>query len=207
MKKIFGRIIFLTVVMVFILVSSYAAFGEELSHSFSGIRFKTPYQIVKINSPILVEMRNETRLLNIILKDPKNTKFKFSTKLTPMGYENFKERFKKHPADFFLFHTSAYLILGSVKVKEITIIADQFKNSNGFIGVLNKKVKSCKEIILKPDPQYPNIKRLDMQCKPILFEAKVLKIERSSLSPSLPPEYDFPELDYLDIRIEILSVK
>ena len=212
----------LRVTGISLLLLSWAAlaFGDGLlrlnrdfgfhSAEFDGIWFKTRYQNrAELRTPVLLEMDYFSRALNVVFEKPERAGFKFLMQLTPREYEIFKNRINQYPADIFLFHAPAGFIAKTypAKIKEITIIIDRFTGIDKYWSILDKKVKSCAGVVLKPDPSHPDMKRADVRCEPILFEAKVLKIERSVLSPSLPPEYEFPELDYLDIRVEILKVK
>lgn len=182
--------------------------AETERAEFSAIIFKTRYQTVKIDTPILVEMENETRLLKITLKDPKNTKFKFWAKITPLGFKRLEEAVKNgHDDMFFINSQRAYFLLRGrqYKIGEVTINIDigngaQFDN---YRGVIEENLKTCK---MEPTPNRSG-HNLDMVCKPLLIEARITKIERSNLSPDLPEERDFPYLDYIDIYIEILSIK
>src|SRR3989344_2241326 len=78
-------------------LSSRRAYGAEgvSNAEFGGIVFNTRYQkAITIATPILVQMDNETRVLNIVLKDPASAKFSFLFKISPGDYQLWKEKVK-----------------------------------------------------------------------------------------------------------------
>lgn len=223
-RNIKKLLILLAVSILLILIGNRLVQPAEIERAeFSGIVFKTRYQIVKINTPILVEMEKDTRLLAISLKNPETTKFKFLLKITPRDFERWQESIRSEAKNIFLLNNQrAYFVSGKkiIKIGEITINIDSKsfewieKNKNKIEQVF----KSCK-MALSPSG-YP-----DMVCSPLLVEAKITRIERSNFnnqetililsekkeqlktgSPTLPEEYKFPHLDYIDIYIEILSI-
>lgn len=186
-----------------ILVPYAVAYGQTERAEFSGIEFKTRYQkTVKIQTPILVEMETETRLLTITLKNPETAKFKFLLKITPGGFAAWQKAASEGAKDMHLANSQIVYFIsgkGTVKIGEVTINTENFSWLEKYKPLIEKNFNNCKEGIA------PN-GYTDMVCSPLLIEVKITRIERSILSPSLPPELVFPRLDYVDIFGEIVSI-
>lgn len=212
-------------VIMIILILTTTVFGQTIETEraeFSGIHFKTRYQTVKIDTPILVEMEKETRLLTVTLKNPETARFKFLMKITPRDFERWQKSAAEGAKNIFLLNNQrAYFVSGKEKVKigEITINTEKFEWLEKYKGIIGKNFENCR---VANSPQgYP-----DIVCSPLLIKAKVVRIERSDFneqetiliqsekrerlktgSPILPEECEFPYVDYLDVYIEILSIK
>ncbi len=205
-KRIVTDVIRIILLFFLFLLWVAVARGEGESEftraEFSGIRFKTRYQTVKIDTPVMVEMENKTRLLKITLKKPETAKFKFLLKITPGGFAAWQKAASEGAKDAHLANSQiVYFISGkkTVKIGEITINTEKFEWLEKYKPLIEKNSKNCKEGIT------PN-GYTDMVCPPLLIEVKITRIERSILSPSLPQELVFPRLDYIDIFGEILSI-
>lgn len=215
-------IILAIIILGLLLIRSFAQPAENEKVEFSGIVFKTRYQTVKIDTPILVEMEIGTRLLAITLRNPKTAKFKFLMKITPRDFETWQKLIKNEAKDLFLLNSQkAYFVLGKGKIKidEVTINTESFEWLKQYQNLIEKNFKKCSSV-LTPDGYS------DVACPPLLIEAKIIRIERSDFnnqetyfipsekkerlrtgSPTLPEEYKFPHTDYFDIYIEILSIR
>lgn len=179
--------------------------GGVSNAEFDGIVFKTRYQdAVKIQTPVFVQMDNETRVLNIVLKDPVSAKFKFLFKITPNDYQFWVNRVKDNQGNaMFTSSSAAYFTQRpkTVRIGLITLIIDNGPNHwlGNYKVLIEDNFRSC-EIALdsKGDP--------DMVCPPLWVTARITKIERSTSSPDLPQSHVFPHLDYVDIYIEVIGI-
>lgn len=201
----------LALLYVLLLAASFfgprRAYGaQDVSNAeFDGIVFKTRYQnAARISTPVLVQMDNETRVLNIVLKDPVSAKFKFLFKITPNDYQSWVNRVKDNQGNaMFTSSGAAYFTQGpkTVRIGLITIIIDTGPNHwlGNYNALIEDNFKNC-EMGFSPKG-YP-----DMVCPPLWIMARITKIERSTLSPDLPQSHVFPHLDYVDIYIEVTGV-
>lgn len=198
----------------FMFIISYCqnpAFAGQLkpvstsSIEFNGIEFKTRYQKkIAVQTPILLVMDNESRLLEIALKDPASAKLNFYFKITPAEFSRLETlRNAKHDLYFTSKRGAHFLQDGKqILIDEITINIDKGPNDwvDRYRNLIESRFKDCKMIAdFKGD--------LDMVCPPLWIESRITKIERSTLSPTLPDTHVFPHLDYVDIFIEITSIK
>lgn len=200
---IFALLVILFIFSIFIPVA-YGAEGVS-NAEFYGIMFKTRYQnTVRITTPVLVQMGNETRVLNIAIKDPASAKFSFLFKITPGDYQSWADKVKDNRgAAMFTWSGSARFIQGpkTIRIDLITLVIDTGPNRwlDDHKSLIENNFKNCKMISdQKGDP--------DMVCPPLWVTARITKIGRSTLSPDLPQSHVFPHLDYIDIYIEVLSV-
>ncbi len=183
------------------------AYGAEgvSNAEFDGIVFKTRYQSwAKIQTPILIQMDNEIRVLNIVLQDPASAKFSFLFKVSPGDYRAWREKIMNGRGNaMFTSSGSAYFTRGPgiIRIDQITLIIDTGPNKwlSDYKDLIETNFKNCK---MAPDAKGD----LDMVCPPFWISAKINRIERSTLSPGLPEDHFFPHLDYVDIYIEIVSI-
>jgi hypothetical protein len=211
------KLLFILVIIILglLLLGSHAQAAEIEKAEFFGIVFKTRYQTVKINTPILVETEliwdsgytydenDAAKLLKFTLKNPESSRFKFLMKITPRDFEKWQNFATNNAENIFLINNQrAYFVSGkeTVKIDEITINTEQFEWLSKYKAVIEKNLKNCQ---MAPDKKGDP----DMVCPPLLIEAQIVRIERSILSPFLPTTHIFPHPDYLDIYIEILSIR
>lgn len=202
----------LVLMYVLLLAASFLsprrAYGaEDVSNiKFYGLVFKTRYQdTVRIQTLILVQMDNETRVLNIVLEDPASAKFSFLFKISPGDYQSWKGRVKDgRGTAMFTSSGRAYFYAGDKpfqKIDTITIIIDTGPNNwlDNYQKLIEENFKSCQMgLSPKGDP--------DMVCPPLWISARINRIERSTSSPDLPQSHVFPHLDYADIYIEVIGI-
>ncbi len=172
------------------------------SANFDGIGFKTRYEEVKIKTPVLVEMEEQSRVLKMTPLNPDGARFRFLVDITPSVFEFFKRSEKGGLKDQLFGHSgSAYFLLGKEKVKigEITLDVENFGWIYKYEPIIRENFKSC--ILTGVTGGFPYL-----VCRPLLAEARIIRIERSTLSPALAPELVFPYLDYVDIFVEILKI-
>jgi hypothetical protein len=227
---LFMPIVLLILGLVLVVAYPTKSFGQtaEIERAeFDGIRFKTPYHVAKINTPILVEMDLQSRLLKFALKNPDTAKFNFLLKITPGTFEGWQKLAELKAKDIFLTNSRTAHFLSKIDetrtritmIGEVTINTENFQWMEKYKPLIEKNFGGCTE-------KFAPSGIADVICRPLLIEAKVVRIERSSSgqqeayltmsgkkerlntgTPMLPEKFNFPYLDYIDIFIEILDIK
>ncbi len=196
--------LFFCILIAYLIHTTFSDAADVSRAEYSGILFKTRYQNIRIDTPILVEMENKSRVLKFTLKNLENAKVSFLAKITPGDLRVWQNSIQNNAKDLPLLSSKkAYFVFGKkrIKIGEITVNIDG-KSLNWIEKheyLFKRAFNDCRATVsLEGFP--------DIVCRPFIIKAKITKIERSTLNPTLPEELDFPNIDYIDIYIEIIDI-
>jgi|SRR3989344_2558143 len=175
---------------------------------FQKLEFASKYNNVTVKAPFTIEIDYGTRNLTFGVNDS-DAKFKFLAEITPRDYSWLRMLLMKTTKESVLIANSVpgkpgHFITGandSTTAGDVTINVESDRSSwlDTYKKVIIESFASCR-VVKGNFGKYA-------RCKPLVFEVRILRLERDKNSLSLPPNYTFPNVDYVDIYVEILNIK